>query len=128
MTSEFADDVVIVTGGALRRSDGGLVGSLTTQTIQQFKFDLAVIGCSALDETGDLLDFDIEEVGVNQSLLRRSRRTVLVADRSKFSRSAPARIASLREIDVFYTDAPPPATLAQRCAVWGTRIVIARPD
>ncbi|GAD55188.1 DeoR/GlpR family DNA-binding transcription regulator [Limimaricola cinnabarinus] len=126
--AENAEAQVIVTGGTLRRSDGGLVGALTTQTIQQFKFDLAVIGCSALDESGDLLDFDIEEVGVNQSLLGRSRRTVLVADRSKFSRTAPARIASLREIDAFYTDALPPAALAQRCADWGTRIVIAPAD
>ncbi len=123
--AENAEAQVIVTGGALRRSDGGLVGALTTRTIQQFKFDLAVIGCSALDETGDLLDFDLEEVGVNQNLLGRSRRTVLVADHSKFSRTAPARIASLREIDAFYTDAPPPAPVAQRCAEWGTRIVVA---
>ncbi|MGX9856603.1 DeoR/GlpR family DNA-binding transcription regulator [Limimaricola variabilis] len=125
--AENAEAQVIVAGGALRRADGGLVGSLTTQTVQQFKFDLAVIGCSALDEEGDLLDFDIEEVGVNHELIRRSRRTVLVADRSKFSRSAPARIASLREIDVFYTDAPLPEPLARRCVEWNTRVVVARP-
>ncbi len=122
--AENPDCQVIVTGGVLRRSDGGLVGNLATQTIQQFKFDLAVIGCSALDEEGDLLDFDIQEVGVSQSIIRQSRRTVLVADHSKFQRSAPARIASLREIDAFYTDRPLPTALARRCADWGTRVVL----
>ncbi len=53
------DCEIIVTGGQLRRADGGLVGNLASETIRQFKFDLAVIGCSALDRDGDLLDFDI---------------------------------------------------------------------
>jgi DeoR family glycerol-3-phosphate regulon repressor len=116
---------VIVTGGALRRSDGGLVGSLAIATIEQFKFDYAVVGCSALDEDGDLLDFDIQEVEVNQTIIRQSRRTWLVADHSKFSRRAPARIASLRDLDVFYTDRPLSADLSRKCADWGTGIILA---
>lgn len=119
------DCEIFVTGGNLRRSDGGLVGPLASDTIRQFKFDLAVIGCSALDREGDLLDFDIQEVGVSQAILRQSRRTFLVADHSKFTRSAPARIASLAEIDSFFTDRPLPADLAARCAGWGTEVVVA---
>lgn len=113
---------VILTGGSLRRADGGLIGTLATDTIQKFKFDLAVIGCSALDATGDLLDFDIQEVGVSQSILRQSRQTFLVADHSKLSRSAPARIASLSEINALFTDRPLPAGLADSCADWGTNV------
>ncbi len=118
---------VVLTGGTIRRSDGGLVGPLTVQTIRQFKFDVAAIGCSALDEDGDLLDFDIEEVGVNQAILAQARRTLLVADHSKFQRAAPARIASLRQIDSFVTDRPLPAGLKALCADWGTNVIVARP-
>ncbi len=110
---------IVVAGGVLRRSDGGLVGNLTTTTIQHFKFDYAVIGCSALDLEGDLLDFDFQEVHVSQTIIRQARRTFLVADSSKFQRSAPARIASLREIDVFFTDQPLAAELAARFSIWG---------
>lgn len=116
---------IIVTGGQLRRADGGLVGNLATDTIRQFKFDMAVIGCSALDRDGDLLDFDIQEVSVSQSILRQSRKTFLVADHSKFSRSAPARIASLADIDTFITDQPLRDDLASSCAAWKTRIIVA---
>ncbi|RJE78819.1 DeoR/GlpR family DNA-binding transcription regulator [Paracoccus sp. JM45] len=115
---------VIVTGGNLRRADGGLVGSLAAQTIQQFKFDLAVIGCSALDRDGDMLDFDIQEVGVSQTILRQSRRTFLVADHSKLSRSAPARIASLSQVDCLFTDRTLPQNLTRACQDWQTRIVV----
>ena len=115
---------VIVAGGQLRRSDGGLVGTLTRNAISQFKFDLAVIGCSALDEDGDILDFDIQEVSVSQTIIRQSRKVFLVADQSKFRRTAPARIAALAEIDALYTDHPLPHDLARRCRDWGVRIVV----
>jgi len=116
---------IIVVGGLLRRADAGLVGTITTQAIGQFKFDLAVISCSALDEDGDILDYDIQEVGVSQAILRQSRRSFLVADQSKFRRRAPARIGSIAQIDAFYTDAPLPAALKADCESWGTAVTIA---
>ncbi|GAB4356925.1 MAG: DeoR/GlpR family DNA-binding transcription regulator [Oricola sp.] len=119
------DCQVVVTGGMLRRSDGGLVGDLATQTIRQFKFDLAIVGCSAIDADGDLLDFDIQEVNVSKSIIGQARKTFLVADHSKFQRTAPVRIASLAEIDTFFTDRPPGRALQKRCAEWGTEIVVA---
>ena len=111
---------VMVAGGTLRRSDGGLVGSMTTKLIAQFKFDYAVIGCSALDEDGDILDFDIQEVDVSQTIIARSRNTFLVSDASKFDRTAPVKIASLKDVDRFYTDASLEHDLAQTCAAWDT--------
>ncbi|MWB76836.1 DeoR family transcriptional regulator [Pseudooceanicola sp. 216_PA32_1] len=122
---ENPDCEIIVTGGHLRRADGGLVGNLASDTIRQFKFDLAVIGCSALDADGDFLDFDIQEVGVSQAIMRQSRKTYLVADGSKFTRSAPARIASLAEIDTFFTDRALPGPLSARCEGWQTEVVVA---
>jgi DeoR family transcriptional regulator, glycerol-3-phosphate regulon repressor len=116
---------IIVTGGSLRRSDGGLVGKVAADTIGAFKFDLAVIGCSAIDPDGDLLDFDIHEVGVSQAVLRQSRRAFLVTDHSKLARSAPARIASLADIDAFFTDEPLPPPLAALCRDWDTEVVVA---
>ncbi len=113
---------VIVTGGTVRRSDGGLIGNLTERMVSQFKFDNAVIGCSAVDADGDLQDYDLQEVGVSQTAMTHSRRTVLVADRSKLERTAPVRIASLEDIETVYTDAVLPAELGARCAEWGTDV------
>ncbi|MCT8158506.1 DeoR/GlpR family DNA-binding transcription regulator [Pseudoruegeria sp. SHC-113] len=116
---------IMLSGGMLRRSDGGLTGDLTTRTIEQFKVDFAVIGCSAVDEDGDLLDFDVQEVGVSKTIIRQARTTFLVADHSKFTRSAPARIASLADVGAVFSDAPLPGDLVQKCADWGTEVHIA---
>ncbi|MDT1062878.1 DeoR/GlpR family DNA-binding transcription regulator [Paracoccus sp. CPCC 101403] len=111
---------IMVAGGALRRSDGGLVGELTTQFFEQFKVDYAVVGTSALDHDGDMLDFDLAEVRVSRAILRQARKSFLVTDHSKLGRTAPARIASLAEIDTIFTDQPLPPELADRCAEWRT--------
>ena len=44
---------IILTGGVLRRADGGMVGGLTAEMVKQFKFDFSVLGCSAIDADGD---------------------------------------------------------------------------
>ena len=62
--------------------------------LAQFRFDFAVIGCSALHEDGDILDFDIHEVGVSKAVIAQSEVVLLASDSSKFERKAPARIAS----------------------------------
>ncbi|MEM9249993.1 MAG: DeoR/GlpR family DNA-binding transcription regulator [Pseudomonadota bacterium] len=117
---------VVVTGGTLRKSDGGLVGAMSMAAIEQFRFDIAVVGCSAIDADGDLLDYDIQEVGVSKAVLKRARRSFLVADSSKFQRTAPVRIASLFDLDMFFTDAPLSGSpLAQAAAQSGTDIVCA---
>ena len=113
---------VIIAGGTLRRSDGGLVGTMTIDTIEQFKVDYAVIGCSALDEDGDLLDFDVQEVGVSKAIIRQARHTFLVADHSKFHRSAPVRIGSLRAISAIFTDRPLSPDLTGKCRDWDTQV------
>lgn len=116
---------VIVAGGVLRRADAGLVGDVTLDMVRHFKVDFAVIGTSGLDEDGDLLDFDFREVRVSQAIIKQARRTFLVADQSKFHRSAPVRIASLAEVDIFFTDAKPPDQVQTLCREWGTEIAIA---
>ncbi|GGC49538.1 DeoR/GlpR family DNA-binding transcription regulator [Chelatococcus reniformis] len=95
---------VVLAGGPVRRSDGALIGSSAVDFIKQFKVDYAVIGASAIDEDGALLDFDIREVRVSRAIIDNARKVMLVADRMKLERAAPIRIGHLSEVDVFVTD------------------------
>ena len=113
---------IMVAGGSLRRSDGGLVGDLTIEFIKQFKVDYAIIGTSALDPDGDLLDFDLAEVRVSKAIIQQSRQAFLVTDATKLTRSAPVRLASLAELDAMFTDRPLSGDLAQKCRDWDTAV------
>jgi len=114
---------IILVGGVLRRSDGGLVGGLTAEMVKQFKFDYSVLGCSAIDTDGDLLDFDGQEVMVSTTAIKRSRKVVVVADRFKFDRKAPLTICSLADVTTLITDTDLPQNLAQDCVTWGTEVI-----
>ncbi len=106
---------VIITGGSIRQGDGGIVGAVTVAQIAQFRVDIAIIGTSAIDATGALLDFDVREVEISRAIIEHARKVVLVADSSKFSRAAPVRIAHLSEIDVLVTDRLPSRAIAEMC-------------
>jgi DeoR family transcriptional regulator, glycerol-3-phosphate regulon repressor len=119
---------IMVAGGGLRRSDGGLVGELTTQFFEHFKVDYAIIGCSAMDRDGDLLDFDMAEVRVSKAIIRQSRTRFLVTDASKMDRPAPVRLASLAELDGVFTDKLLPPALMTACKGWNTDVHVAGPQ
>lgn len=118
---------VIVAGGVLRHSDGGVVGEAAVDFIRQFKVDYAVIGASAIDEDGSLLDYDYREVKVAKAILSCARHTILVADSMKYARTAPVRIGHLSEMDYFVTDRPPPPVLAAICREHKVEIALPEP-
>lgn len=114
---------VIIAGGVLRRQDGGIVGEAAVDFIRQFKVDLAVIGVSAIDADGALLDYDYREVKVAQAIIANARQVVLVSDSSKFERSAPVRIGHIGQVQTFVTDRCASANVRAICTEHEVRII-----
>lgn len=107
---------VVIAGGVVRGSDGGIVGEAAVDFIKQFKVDYAVIGASAIDHDGALLDFDFREVKVAQAIIANARHVILVSDSKKFERTAPVRIGHLDQVDTFITDRCDVAAIRRICA------------
>ena len=118
---------LIIAGGQVRHSDGGIVGGAAVDFINQFKVDFAVIGVSAIDADGSLLDYDFREVRVAQAIINNARHVILVADSMKLERSAPIRIGHISQIDTFVTDAELPRKLQEICDEGNTTVVVAEP-
>lgn len=116
---------VIVVGGMLRKTDGGIVGEAAVDFIAQFKVDYAVIGASAIDDDGAMLDFDYREVRASKAIVHNARSIILVSDAMKFTRSAPVRIGHITEVDIFVTDRPPPEPVIDICRHGGVQVEIA---
>ncbi len=119
---------VIIAGGLVRKSDGGIVGDATVQFVGQFKADFAVIGASAIDEDGSILDYDHREVQVAQAIIANSRHPILVCDAMKFERTAPMRIGHISQIKSFVTDRDPPSTFTEVCRDFGVSVHVAHED
>jgi DeoR family glycerol-3-phosphate regulon repressor len=118
---------IIVAGGVVRHLDGGVVGEAAVDFIRQFKVDYAVIGTSAIDEDGTLLDFDYREVKVAQAIMNCARKSILVADSMKFERTAPVRIGHISQLDYFVTDRPPPSRVRELCREHEVSVEVAEP-
>ncbi|HEX2558813.1 DeoR/GlpR family DNA-binding transcription regulator [Phenylobacterium sp.] len=114
---------VIVVGGRVRAVDRAAVGAFAVDFIKTFKVDFAVIGASAIDEDGALLDFDMNEVQVSQAIIQNARQVVLAADSSKLGRPAPVRIGHIGEVSVFVTDRLASPALHSVCESHGVRVV-----
>jgi DeoR family glycerol-3-phosphate regulon repressor len=122
--SDNPDCEVIVAGGVVRSRDRGIVGEVTVEFIRQFKVDIGLIGISGIEADGTLRDFDYREVNVAKSIIEHSREVWLAADHSKFNRPAMVELARLSQLDMLFTDAPPPAPFPMLLAEAGVQLTV----
>ncbi len=114
---------LILVGGAVRPSDGAIVGEDAVEFISRYKVDYAVIGASALDPDGAILDYDSREVSVARAILRNARTKILVSDSTKFERTAPVRICDVADLDYVVTDRSPPTAFVESARAGATEIL-----
>ncbi len=114
---------ITMAGGSLRK-DGGIIGEATVNFISQFRLDFGILGISAIDLDGSLLDYDYHEVQVKRAIIESSRQTLLATDHSKFSRQAIVRLGELKDVDYLFTD-DVPKQIADYLENSNTRLVIA---
>ena len=119
---------VIVAGGLVRAADQGIVGEATVDFMRQFKVDIGLIGISGIESDGTLRDFDYREVKVARTIIEQSREVWVAADHSKFNRPAMVELARLDEIDVLFTNSPPPPPFDELMAQGNVQCVVANAD
>lgn len=100
------DATVYVYGGYVRNKDSSVL-TMSDESRRRFKFDVAIIGASAIDDEGAVLEFDPMEVDLVRDVLRQSRRTILVAHAEKFGRRAPHVVTTLDQVDVLVSNGVP---------------------
>ena len=113
---------VIVAGGVVR-TDRGVIGESTIDFVRQFKVDYGIIGISGIDGDGTLLDFDYREVRVAQAIIENARQVILVADHTKFSRSALHAVGPLTDFSTVITTAETPTETLQEMRDLGVHVL-----
>jgi DeoR family glycerol-3-phosphate regulon repressor len=97
------DATVYIYGGYVRNKDSSVL--TMSESRRRFKFDVAILGASAIDDEGAVLEFDPLEVELVRDVLTQSRQVILVAHDEKFGRRAPHLVTHLEKIDVLITNA-----------------------
>ena len=95
-----ATSTMIITGGIRRDGYSSLVGDIAADLVRKLYVDVSFIGADAVSVGNGVFN----EIGIKKSGIESGKRKVLLADSSKFSRKALAKICDLQEFDIIITD------------------------
>lgn len=105
MVGQHSDFTVAIAGGAVR---GGDLDVCNAAFFSSYRVDVAIFGVAGVDTDGSLLDFSEDEVRVREAMLRNCRRSYLVLDSSKFSRSAHVHGGRIDQVTAVFCETEPP--------------------
>lgn len=115
---------VVVTGGVARARSYELVGPLSALILPQINIDTLFLGVTAIDLGHGIYTHHEGEAAVNAELIRAARRTVVLADSSKFNATSFARIADLGEVSLILTDSDVPREVQSQLSERGIECVL----
>ena len=94
---------LVLLGGSAHRNSPDLVGPLTEDNLKRFWVNLAIMGADAVTREGTFAN-DTGVARISRAMAENAGKIVVVADSSKFGRTAFARCLRLDEIDHLVTD------------------------
>jgi DeoR/GlpR family transcriptional regulator of sugar metabolism len=94
---------LVLLGGTVSKNSPDLSGPLTEDNLAAFRADLAFIGADAVDARG-LYTSSQQIARVSRAMIANARRTILVADSSKFGKTAFVRFTGWEKIDCLLVD------------------------
>lgn len=98
---------VISTGGVSRERSFALVGPRADQMILGYHVDKTFISCKGFSLEHGITDSDEQDANCKRLMLQAAKERILVADGSKFGKTAFTKVADLTMIDQVVTDQKP---------------------
>lgn len=103
---------VTIPGGDIRRGFYTIKGSETEQFLSRLFVDIAFISIDSIDREFGCSISNNEEVLAKQQMISHSKKTVMIADHSKFETVANWKVCPLNEINLFVTGKELPEAIA----------------
>ena len=109
-----ASNRVHLCGGALRADDWATFGSAAIDFVRQFHANYAILSIGAVTDEGAFMDYHLEEAEFSRAVIAQAKKTIVVADHSKFGNSNFTRVCDIDQVDMVVVDRPPPVDIAAR--------------
>lgn len=116
---------VYMAGGELRADDGAAFGHAATAFARQFRVDTGFLSIAAIDTTNGLLDNELWEAEFSRTVIRQSKRTIVVADHTKFTRDGLVKVCDFDDVDMLVTTEMPPPPIEERLRAANVEVVLA---
>ncbi len=125
-TAVFLKDTkadVFVCGGNLQKSTGSMLGYFATQMLEQFHFNVGFFGAASIDEQFRVQTPTADKAFLKRMCVKQCEKSYLVADGSKFRKSAMLTINRLNDYDAVITDCTFTEAEYRRLAERGVSVV-----
>lgn len=116
---------VLMLGGEVQGGEGATLGRDATAMLANYYADFAFVGASALSPEPWLMDYSREGAELRAEMLAQARTAVLLADHTKFDRTAPVRVGNLDQVNVLITDIKPQGAMAKGLAKLNVELLVA---
>jgi DeoR family transcriptional regulator of aga operon len=115
---------IICLGGMLRNSEFSFIGPVTEQALAEVRADKALIGTRAISLEYGLTSEYLPETMTDRLVLKAGQEVVVLADHTKFGRSATVRLAPLESIHTIVTDQQTPPNFLAAVRARGVQVVL----
>ncbi len=96
----------LLLGGEINTDVPATFGELTLANIERFMADMAFISPVAVHPVAGAMNYALNEAEVARAMIRRSRKTVVLADHSKLGQTSRVSVCEVSEIDTLVCDRP----------------------
>jgi DeoR/GlpR family transcriptional regulator of sugar metabolism len=119
------DNRVFLCGGEIAGNQSATFGRDASAMLAGYFADLAFVSPAVISDHPWLMDYTREAAALHEAMIASARAVVLLADGTKFGRTAPARVAAFERARTLITDAHLPAALLRALKSIADKIEIA---
>lgn len=116
---------VYLLGGEFNGDNQETFGAMATAMIRQFRARHAVLTVAALNAEAGIMDHDTEEAQVARAIVDQAKTLTVLADSSKFDRTALFEVAPWTAVSRLVVDQAPAGQLARQLEVAGVEVIVA---
>jgi DeoR/GlpR family transcriptional regulator of sugar metabolism len=111
LVNEFVNSpfTIISSGGILRSHSYALTGPAACTILEKYYVDLAIISCKGIDRERGIMESNEPESLIKQKMIQQAKKAILLADDSKFDKTAFTKTCDFAPIDYVVTNKEPAA-------------------
>ncbi|MWV42666.1 DeoR family transcriptional regulator [Paenibacillus sp. HJL G12] len=114
---------LIMTGGVIRQDEQSIIGDLAEEFTSRFHADIFFMSMSGVTLEAGITDTGVGEVQVKKIMHANAKRSIALADSSKFGQNSFIKVCSASEVERFVTDSNIDRDIVDKFSKSGIEIV-----
>ena len=114
---------ILSTGGVFNEDSLSLQGNLAKENIRRYHVDLALLSCKGLDMDKGIMDSSEREADVKTEMVKQALEVALLADHTKFERTAFVQFLDWDQVTYLVTDERPSDQWVEFCKEKGITLI-----